>query len=372
MGFSNISATSRNTRRELMLRVLISVGTVLTSETPVRARSHSIIGAIRWDPWYGAAGTSERTVVEATLGPAAFQSRAPDFAAPTSRKSISIDGGTQAQIDREIGLASQAGLDYWAYCFYALDSPMMNAWKLHQASAIRDRMKWCLLLPSFALFERETGSSIDRYVGYMMQPNYQFVLGSRPLLFVLDDGTPAAGLQAGIDALRHACVIGNGRNPYIAIMSWSPSHTRQEVLAAGGDAISAYSIQSPKAPATYSDLDRAVQAEWAEMAEAGVASIPLAVTGKDRRPRVKTPVPWEASRQQPMVGYDRYFVAGTPAQIGRHVRAAVDWVEAHPEACPARCSIIYSWDECDEGGSTLLPTRGQGETILKAVQSALR
>ena len=372
MGFSNISSPLRNTRRGLMLRVLSSLGAVLTSETPVRARSNSVIGAIRWDPWYSTAGTSERMAVEATLGPATFQSRAPDFAASTSGKSISINGGTQAQIDREIGLASQAGLDYWAYCFYALDSPMMNAWKLHQASVIRDRMKWCLLIPSFALFEREIGSSIDRYVDYMMQPNYQCVLGSRPLLFILDDTTSAAGLQAGIDALRHACAISKSRNPYIAIMSWSPLHTRQEVLAAGADAISAYSIQSPKAPATYSDLDRAVRAEWAEMEETGIASIPLAVTGKDRRPRVKTPVPWEASRQQPMVGYDRYFVAGTPAQIGRHIRAAVDWVEAHPEACPARCSIIYSWDECDEGGSTLLPTRGQGEIILKAIQTALR
>ncbi|MGI4799036.1 MAG: hypothetical protein ACRYG8_34355 [Janthinobacterium lividum] len=355
-----------------MLRVLMSFGDVLTSGTSVRARSRSIVGAIRWDAWYGAAGSSERTAVEATLGPAEFQSRAPDFAVPISHTSIRIDGGTQAEIDREIRLASQAGIDYWAYCFYSLDSPMMNAWKLHQISAIRDRMKWCLLLPSFAFFESEMLSSIDRYVGYMIQSTYQRVLGGRPLLFVLDDATPAARLRAGIDMLRRTCTIANGGNPYIAIMSWSPLHTRQEALAAGADAISAYSVQSPKATANYNDLDRAMRAEWAEMAEAGIATIPLAVTGKDRRPRVKTPVPWETGRQQPMVGYNQYFVPGRPEQIGRHVRAAVDWVDAHPADCPARCSIIYSWNECDEGGSTLLPTRGQGETILKAIGRALR
>ena len=71
-----------------------------------------------------------------------YHARAPFCAQPLSADSISFAGcDRQAVMDAEIGYAARAGLSYWAYVWYEMNDSMMNAWKLHQASA-------CLLYTS--------------------------------------------------------------------------------------------------------------------------------------------------------------------------------------------------------------------------------
>ena len=43
----------------------------------------------------------------------------------------------------------------------------------------------------------------------------------------------------------------------------------------------------------------------------------------------------------------------------------VNWIAANRTACPAQTGLIYSWDEHDEGGSTLNPSLGGGAAILE-------
>ena len=64
-----------------------------------------------------------------------------------------------------------------------------------------------------------------------------------------------------------------------------------------------------------------------------------------------------------------------PREIAGHVRAAVAFARSHPDACPSSTVLIYSWNECDEGGSVLCPTwteDGPTHGILDAVSSALK
>jgi hypothetical protein len=330
------------------------------------------IGAIRWDAWYSDRQTGVRAAVEETLGPKEFQGRAPDFAKPTSDHTISIDGDLQAQVDREITLASAAGIGFWAYCFYDMETQLMNAWALHQSSKLRDHIQWCMILPSSTLLKKLTDGDILTYITFMKQENYKRVLGQRPLLFLLDDNTSIPMVEPALAALRHGCSTANVANPYVAIMSWQPAATRDKLKQAGADAISAYSIGHPNATASFDDLDKAVRSQWEAMRQTGVPCIPLAVTGEDRRPRIDHPVPWEADRQKAGAGRKQFFKAGTPTQIAAQVRAMADWIAAQPDACPSQCGIIYSWDECDEGGSTLLPSLSGGDAILRAVGRALR
>jgi hypothetical protein len=72
---------------------------------------------------------------------------------------------------------------------------------------------------------------------------------------------------------------------------------------------------------------------------------------------------------------DAYVVAGTPAQIAGQVREAIEFVKTHPEICAAQTALIYSWNECDEGGSALVPTysaAGPNHAVLDAVGTVLR
>jgi hypothetical protein len=361
------------TRRNLVSSIASGVVALVGKQSRARTQSRPAIGAIRWDTWYSATENEQRLEVETTLGPKDFQGRAPDFAIVTSDDTITISGYSQSQIDREITLAHAAGLDFWAYCFYELEKPIMNAWKMHQESRLRNQMKWCLILSSYYFESLSVIKDSQRYISYMLQTNYQTSPDGRPLIFVLSTkNSSAEHLKIGISRFREACARTRLSDPYISLMGWEPASTRSLVTRIGGDAVSAYSIASPPRQETFADLDRAVRAEWAAMARTGVPCIPLAVTGKDRRPRVRHPVFWEAWRQKAMDGYDRYYEAGRPEEIAAQIRAMIDWIKFNASICVANCGLIYSWNECDEGGSTLLPTLGQGDAILRAVGRVLR
>jgi hypothetical protein len=53
---------------------------------------------------------------------------------------------------------------------------------------------------------------------------------------------------------------------------------------------------------------------------------------------------------------NEYIQPGSPHEIASHVQAAVNFVHNNPRVCPAKAIIIYSWNECAEGGSALVPS----------------
>ncbi|MHB8969740.1 MAG: hypothetical protein ACYC4N_04720, partial [Pirellulaceae bacterium] len=75
-----------------------------------------IVGAIRWDAWYGQ-GTPV-SEVEKTLGPKKYHFRLPFFAQVISPSEVSINGDQLAVMELEISYAADAGLDYWAFVDY--------------------------------------------------------------------------------------------------------------------------------------------------------------------------------------------------------------------------------------------------------------
>ena len=211
----------------------------LTSPKSVSARNSVTAGAIRWDAWYGTSeGSSESFVnpyVDQTLGPQEYRARAPWFAGPKSKDVNSIDGNSQTIVDREISYASQAGLKYWAYCWYGAPqkgSPMQNAWALHQSSAIRNSMNWCMLLQFSRIGPSGVfAGAVPTWVNYLQQPNYQTVLGNRPLVYLYVDGLSSldvswhgswGNVRTALNSLRIASVSANVGDPYIVIMYGNP------------------------------------------------------------------------------------------------------------------------------------------------------
>ena len=59
----------------------------------------------------------------------------------------------------------------------------------------------------------------------------------------------------------------------------------------------------------------------------------------------------------------------TPEEFTRHIQRGIDFVRTHPKECEAQSLLVYSWDECDEGGG-ILPTHGDpGGAYLRALKS---
>jgi hypothetical protein len=61
----------------------------------------------------------------------------------------------------------------------------------------------------------------------------------------------------------------------------------------------------------------------------------------------------------------------TPSEFTEHMRAALEFVRKSTNLCASRTILVYSWDECDEGGC-IMPTVGDpGGSYLRAVWRAL-
>jgi hypothetical protein len=115
--------------------IMIVLGTANCKKAEKNAIDKTTVGAIRWDGWVGKKGSWQiGPIVERTMGPEKFHSKAPWFSKVISKDSISIDGTTQEIMDEEIAYAKDAGIDYWAYCWYPDGCGLESARKLQQTS----------------------------------------------------------------------------------------------------------------------------------------------------------------------------------------------------------------------------------------------
>ncbi len=172
---------SRNHPTQFLLPALLCLAMTLTmtargqdSEPSAAAEARPRGGAIRWDAWTGGAITEQ---VERTLGPARYHDRLPWFAEMTGENSVQIDGSGQEVMDREIGFAAGAGLDFWAFLLYAEDSPMSVALGQYLRSRRREEIRFCLILHNtLRALAEDWPRERDRGVALLREPGYETVL----------------------------------------------------------------------------------------------------------------------------------------------------------------------------------------------------
>jgi TAT (twin-arginine translocation) pathway signal sequence len=352
---------------------------------PALASSGCIAGAIRWDAWYQSTGggysqfTPVEPFVEASLGPAYWQFRAPSCAEVTGLNTISIGQlcNRQSQIDLEIQAAHAAGLKYWAYDWYPNadgtpdSSGFGNAWKLHQSSSYKNLMNWCITLgmpASVAAFEAMNA----QFVTYMQQSNYQKVLNGRPVFYWLV-GAVDSTWAAAITDLRTKAIAAGLATPYVVVLSGQNSGRTAATLAldVGADAISGYGIFDNGA---FADLTTYAQNQWncagnglnglgqpssgctPSASSSGLTYVPNCMTGSDTRPRSEVPTVHQGLA--PWINNAYYVTAGLDSEIVAQIQDAITFVNANPSVCSSTLILIYSWDENDEGGSALNGTKG--------------
>lgn len=327
---------------------------------------HTLVGAIRWDAWVGdrptfGDATSENRVglvVERTLGPQKYHYRLPFFAKILGPEQVQVRGDSQEVMDQEIAYAASAGIDYWAFVFYPPGSGLDAERNLYLSSQRRNEINFSLVLDSPGrLLEPATRSL---FTGYFSLPNYQKVLGGRPLLFIFGSN----GLsREGVDALRAESQSAGLASPYIVFMGWAASEVKATLAGNGLDAGSAYA-QVGENGQSFSVLARRAEKGWEDDRQAGIKVVPWVTSGWDPRPRIDHPTPW--------VTYpaNSWTEPPTPAEIAYHLQKALEWAAQYPETAEANAVIIYAWNEFDEGG-WLAPTLSEGNARLEAVQRVL-
>jgi hypothetical protein len=310
------------------------------------------VGAIRFDSWYGpdtmpgSSGWIDAHLLDAP----AYQGRAPWFATRLSPAFMSING-VQANMDAECVYAFNAGIKWWAFFWGVTPSTYQTAWTYYQASPNKALVNSTIIIGYNSLTQAFPPQAT--LVSMMGQSNWE-KYGSRPLLCLLHDGSSLAACAAAVTSLRSACATAGIGNPYVVLMGAAAG----DLAAIGADVLSAYAYGGPTiaaGPMAYTALDTSVQTYNATLIASGSPVIPIGMTGWDRRPRFERPPSFDPE-YRPYAAMSGYVTPGTPAQQASHVASVIAQVTANPTACPANRAILYSWDECGEGGGCLIPT----------------
>jgi hypothetical protein len=312
------------------------------------------IGAIRWDAWY-ALGSDLTNAVTADLTPPQFQDRLP-FWATVSGGTVVIDGGHQAVIDAEIAQAASAGLDFWAFLGHAPGTPERTAFDLYLTSGQRSRIGFCLIESMSDLwFGDAPQPSFAACAAATAEAGYVRVLGSRPLLFILDSGDADialrygswAGLGVALHQLRGAVAAAAGTPPYLVLLCPDIDRAASLALLVPFDAIGAYAAPpAPNGPAPYSAL-RSWLVNWWDAAAAAGPIVPPLMAGWAPSPRAVTPNALLGEQNSPVPDL---IARATPADLAAHVAEGLAWMAANPGVAPAQIGLLYAWNEFDEGG----------------------
>jgi hypothetical protein len=273
-------------------------------------------------------------------------------------------------MDKEILAAAKGGLKYWAFDWFAASSSFRVGWNLYKSSRYVDLINWCGIIPfeaigSLPFTDVQWRPKVEEWAGYMAQHSYQKIdtgqQRQRPLLFIYWTpselvtyfGGSLANLRTALEYLRGLVIDRGLGEPYIVILDGiDGAPLAQEV---GASAISNYISNFSHLPAApYRQLDLQTQEYWKKLVATGVPIVPIAMVGWDVRPLIEHP--WDPAKPAD-AGAPRYFNPPSPEELAAHLRAAVDFIGRNPQACPSKVLLIYSWDECDEGGG-LIPTRG--------------
>jgi len=323
----------------------------------------ALVGAIRWDAW-GTKGVGNQ--VRDSLSLNRFHFRLPFYAQIIGADRVFIPPYSQELMDKEIAYAHEAGIDYWAFCWYpesAEGSGLDTARQYYLSSEHRKDVKWCPILGVSAF-------SIEKHlpvlVEQMKDENFQKICGDRPLVYIFGGGSKEI-----VDAIRGACAKVGVPNPCIYVMGWG--NIWETAQAWGADGISCYA-NGARNGVLYSQLAAQEAARWEHDKQGGMPMIPTVTTGWDKRPRYFHPVAWEwnSTNSYP----EEYTYQGTDSEIAAHLKHALDWSDTNPDDTPARSVIIYAWNENDEGGwivPTLKEIEDYGHPVrLDAIKQVLQ
>jgi hypothetical protein len=322
-----------------------------------------IVGAIRWDAWYGEGSVPKQT--EYILSQPKYHFRLPWFAKIAPHNVVHINGENRETFQQEINYAAIAGLNYWAFLDYWDESPSLGiGLDLYLHAVEKKGVHYCLIEEGGRL-DKVGARAWDRLVRHFQDPNYQTVLNGRPLLYVYIK--PESLAKADWEELRRQTLSAGLPSPYLVLMGWDLEQVAKQMKEIGFDAISsyarggAYTMTQP----SYAEQRELVRHRiWEKLRALNVPTVTFASAGWDTRPRNERPPSWlkelqatpdptPPEQQKPLLD----SVTASANEVASHLQDAIQWTLDNRALNPANAILVYAWNEHDEGG-WLQPTLG--------------
>lgn len=336
-------------------------------ETP-----RTVVGVVNWDcslpsdTWFGRYAT-------ASLSPAKYRHATPYYADVKGPDNIDYRRRTVEAYEREMQYAIDAGIDYFAYCWYGelrekdgkdftpvTDGPaaccdrhvweLATARRLHARSRLRDKLKMCAILVVLHPLADAELASLART---MKEPWYQTAQG-RPLVYLFGGKG-----QNVLPRLRAACRTVGAKDPYAVLFACS------RLSGDGDDGVQAIGSYTDSAGGidTFAELAVRGRAANARRAATGMDVVPTFTLGWDPSPRNDHNVPWCS------YGKVRYARLATEAEWLEGARAFAEWIKANRASCPTGHILAFAWNEFEEGGWICPTWRPDGTPDTRRVQA---
>lgn len=309
---------------------------------PLTPQKKLTFGAIRWDA-YMETGLSKSFVsdqVARSLSPKQFHTMAPFFTKVIDQNKVAFPPETQEQFDKEAELAANAGIDYFAYCWYGDNNPMSYARKQHLKSPFRDKIKMCAI---FGVGKLDDASMTS--LGKAMAEDCYLKFDNRPVVFLYDafrmttdtiKKIENSAKDAGVTEPVYFVGMAGKCSPFII----------NEFINKGINAISAYACgYVAKTP----DFDSHAactenQNENQYSYSKNIDIIPLVSCGRNAKPRIVNPVTWAGD----YTGRDTDSPTGE--ELYNHATRVFEKMLNEKERNIPLSAITYAWNEHDEGG----------------------
>ena len=388
-----------------IIAIFLLVQTADAQENISAGKHRPLVGAIRWDAWYGELPSSAQPPAsvqypgfdakngrlvsqdpgketQKSLAAEPWRYRWPFFTTLNADGSAKeFNGNSTEIIEKEIEYAVHGGLDYWAFTTYPENCPLSYALKTFITCKNRDKIKFCLYLPMWPAYGRISGDKEEqaywKYASQLVkQANYLKVEGNRPVVFMgfFNDALAKKVLDGQWRIFCSNLAQAGFGKPYLVICEGSAKAAKKYCDMFAGDAVSSYAKASSRAQgAPFAELAASTEKFWEDCSSAGAQVVPICMTGWDRRTRVMNPVSWESFHS----GKDAdsyYYKSGTPEEIAVHIGKGVSWFKKHPGQNGTELVLIYAWNELDEGGwlvPALPAPHGQGTARIDALRKVL-
>lgn len=277
-----------------------------------------------------------------------------------------------AIMERQIDLAADHGLSFFAFCWYwhdngqALNEKAIKEDSKHTGLELflkarnNNRLKFCLLVANHQNYEikgrEHWKQAAEFWMPYLKHPQHLTVDG-KPLLIIFNH---RGGDKAGFACLQEAARAAGLRGVAIAgCRGGAPengyTHKTHYAVTSGG--------KTGSEQHKYAELVDANRRAWGGRREQPY--IPVITSGWDVRP-------WEGPQGLKNHQPGWYYPDRTPEQFADFLRDAMAWMDKHPEQTTAeRIALIYAWNEFGEGGY-IAPTKGDPDgRYLKAIRSVV-
>lgn len=283
--------------------------------------------------------------------------------------------------ERQIDLAADHGLAFFAYCWYFKDSkgplnaeviekhPLHEPMKRFMVAKNNTRMEFCLLVANHVGAEIVGTEAWKQAADYWLKnyfghPRYLRMNGMPVVMIFLPKGSDKDGLAYLQEAARKVGFPG----VWVAGCGNVKTEDDYQIVTAyntrpGKDA-NGIAFNAEESYPYKTLVDWNVSA-WSSTNQPDMPRIPLATQGWDCRP-------WQAKNGEGLgkgSPVTPHFARGTPEEFESYLRRMVEWMDANPKkVTPDRLGLIYAWNEIGEGG-WLVPCRDDPDgAYLKAIR----